>query len=117
MAAGAPPAAVRLHGFVRSRPGGYQGHSHDRGHQGGLRAASRRFLEIIALPPDLATRADFLATKADIVELKADLTNLHAAMIKWLVGTMIGCPAGLYAFATLFGYGLAHALNRALALG
>ena len=44
-----------------------------------------------------------LATKADIETVKTDVANLHAAMIKWIVGTMLGCTAAAYAVARLFG--------------
>jgi phage shock protein A len=44
-----------------------------------------------------------LATKADVVATKAEIANLHAAMIKWVVGTMIGCTAAAYSVARLFG--------------
>ena len=52
--------------------------------------------EINAVLPHLATKADVLATKVEIA-------NLHAAMIKWVVGTMIGCTAAAYSVARLLG--------------
>ena len=44
-----------------------------------------------------------LATKADIETVKADIASLHTAMIKWVVGTMLGCTAAAYSIARLFG--------------
>lgn len=53
-------------------------------------------LEINAVLPHLATKADFLSAKEDIAKL-------HASMIKWVVGTMISCTAAAYSVARLFG--------------
>lgn len=44
--------------------------------------------EVKAILPHLAT--------------KAELAKLHASMIKWVVGTMIGCTAAAYSIARLF---------------
>ena len=63
--------------------------------------------EIKAVLPHLATKADLEAVKAsvkvDIEAVKTDVANLHTAMIKWMVGTMLGGTAAAYSVARLFG--------------
>ena len=49
--------------------------------------------EIKAVLPHLATKADIATVKVDIQTVKTDVANLHAAMIKWMVGTMFGGTA------------------------
>ena len=53
--------------------------------------------------PHFATKVDIANVKADIANVKTDIANLHTAMIKWVVGTMIGCAAASYSVARLFG--------------
>ena len=63
--------------------------------------------EIKAVLPHLATKADLEAVKAsvkvDIEAVKTHVANLHTAMIRWMVGTMLGGTAAAYSVARLFG--------------
>lgn len=62
--------------------------------------------------PSLATKEELKEVRGHIQAIEAllphfatqaDIANLHAAMIKWVVGTTIGCAAASYSVARLFG--------------
>ena len=56
-----------------------------------------------AILPHLATKEDAAGVKTDIANVKTDIANFQVVVIKWVVGTMIGCAAASYSVARLFG--------------
>ena len=73
-------------------------------------AEIKAFLANIAT--NFATKTELEQLRGEVREIKAvlphlatkaDIANLHTAMIKWVVGTMLGCTAAAYSVARLFG--------------